>query len=180
MRKTNPQHRWHVTDAEKAEIGRLTQAGVRQSVISRTLKITAPTVSRAQRAMGLPTLLPTPEKEIMRLFKRGWGGYRISKHLRVPANRVFAVMHKNGFQRADKLGIATPPENIARFVAALKRREGYIKTLAKRYGVGFCKARVLAHQVLGTVQFLPGASKPPLSSVFPQKNFDESAGKESA
>ncbi len=166
-------NRWHLTSAEKNEIKRLTDAGVRQSVIARTLKITAPSVSQAQQEMGLPTRLPTPEAEIMRLFRLGWGGYKISKHLKCPANRVWAVMHKNGFQRADKLGIATPPENIARFVQAVKAREGYINALAKKYNVGICKAQRLAREVLGTNRFRPGASKPPLCSVFPQRHYDQ-------
>ena len=57
----------------------------------------------------------------------------------------------------------------------MKRRDGYIKTLAKRYGLGFCYANRLAHLELGTLEFRPGASKPPLSSNFPQKNFDARA-----
>jgi hypothetical protein len=162
--------RWHLSDREKAKIRGLTRRGVRQSVIARTLKITAPTVSKAQRAMGLNTRLIVPEEKIMNLFRAGWAGYKISKHLHVPANRVWETMHKHEFQREDRLGIATPPENIARFVEALKRREDHILRLARKYKVGRCKANRLAHEILGTVQFRPGASKPPLSSNFPQKH----------
>jgi len=164
--------RWHVTEKEKNEIRRLTLAGVRQIVIARTLKITAPRVSAAQRAMGLPTCLVTPEAEIMRLFRAGVGGYEISRRLHCPANRVWAVMHKNGFQRADKFGIWTPQENIDRFTEALRRREDYVVRLAKKYNVGLCKANRIAHQILGTYRFRPGQAKPPLSSDFPQKHHD--------
>jgi hypothetical protein len=151
----------------------MTLRGIRQSVIARELKITAPSVSKAQRAMGLPTHLVIPEEKIMELFRAGWAGYKISKHLHVPANRVWETMHKHGFQREDRLGIATPPENIERFVEALKRREDHILRLARKYKVGLCKANRLAHEVLGCPEFRPGAAKPPLSSNFPQKHHNE-------
>ena len=95
--------RWNVTTAERKKIAEMTKRGVRQSVISRTLGIAAPEVSRAQTEKGLPTVVPTPEKEIMELFRSGVGGYEISKRLKCPVNRVWAVMHKHGFTRADKL-----------------------------------------------------------------------------
>jgi hypothetical protein len=171
MKKSNPRHRWHLTTAERKKIRELTRKGVRQSEISRALGITAPSVSKAQRAMGLPTRLMIPEKKILRLFRRGWGGYKISRHLRVPVNQVYAVAHRNRFRRKDGIGYPEPHGDVAGFIEALKRREGYIKTLAKKFGVGFCQARKLAHQTLGTYRFRPGASKPPLSSNFPQKHF---------
>ncbi len=173
MRKENPKYRWHITDAEKAEIRRLTRAGVRQSEISRRLNITAPSVGKAQRAMGLPTRLPTtptPESEIVALFEQHVPGKEISRRLRCPANRVWAVMHKFGLQN---FNAKTPPENEARFVEALKRREGYIKILARKYRVAFCRAQRLAHEILGTKRFRPGAAKPPLSSDWPQRNHKQ-------
>jgi hypothetical protein len=90
----------------------------------------------------------------------------------VGAQEVFAVAHKNNFIRPDKAGHKTPVENERRFIAALKAREGYIKTLARKYGVAFCRARKIAHEVLDTVEFRRGATWPPLSSNFPQKPFD--------
>jgi hypothetical protein len=175
MKKANPQIRGHVTSQERDEIRKLTLAGVRQSVIARKLKITAPSVSKAQRAMNLPTHIVIPEEQIMELFRAGWAGYKISKHLHVPANRVFAVAHKNNFHREDKAGWKTPMENERRFIEALKRRENYIKVLARKYGMGFCRARQIAHQVLGTSEFRRGVG-PPLSSNYPQKHFDVKVG----
>ncbi len=172
MRKENPQFRWHLTIAEKRKIRRLTLKGIRQSVIARIMHLTAPTVSKVQVSMGLPTHLVIPEKKIMKLFQRGWGGYKISKHLHIPANQVYAVAHKNNFRRPDGIGYPTPHGDVDGFIEALKKKEGYIKTLAKKYGVGFCQARKIAHEVLVTARFRPGASKPPLSSDFPQKHFD--------
>ena len=174
-KKENPTIRGHVIPAERDEIRRLTLQGTRQSVIARTLHITAPTVSKVQRSMGLPTHIVIDEKKIMELFEKGWAGYKIARELRAPANQVFAVAHKNNFHRADKAGWKTPEANVRRFIAALKRREGYIKTLAKKYGVGFCVARQIAHEVLGTVEFRRGMG-PPLSSNFPQKHFDVKVG----
>jgi predicted transcriptional regulator len=176
--KENPKIRGRVTDAEKDEIRRLTLAGVRQSVIARKLKITAPSVSKAQIAMGLPTRLvvpPIPEEAIMKLFSEGWGGYAIAKALHVSTTKVFAVAHKNNFHRADKAGWKTPLENERKFIEAIKRRENYIKVLARKYGMGFCRARELAHQVLGTSEFRRGMG-PPLSSNFPQKHYDAKVG----
>ncbi len=177
MRKANPKFRWHVTAEEKKKIRAMTLAGVRQSVIARELKIGAPAVSKAQREMRLPTCLPVPEKTIMKLFERNWGGYRIAKHLGVAVSAVYKVAHEHNFRRKDGIGYPTPVENERRFVEAVKAREGYIKTLAKKYGVGFCKARRLAHEVLQCPEFRPGACKPPLSSNFPQKHFDPQMGK---
>jgi predicted transcriptional regulator len=175
--KANPKIRGHITAAEKTEIRRLTLAGTRQSVIARTLHITAPTVSKIQRSMGLPTHIVIDEKKIMELFEKGWAGYKIARELHTPANRVFAVAHKNNFHREDKAGWKTPMENERKFIEALKRREGYIRTLAKKYGMASCRARKIAHEILGTIEFRPGASKPPLSSNFPQKHFDVKMGK---
>lgn len=170
MKKANPKIRWHVTDSEKEAIRGMTLSGIRQSVIARTLKLTAPTVSKVQRSFNLPTHLVIPEEKIMELFRAGWAGYKISKHLHVPANQVFAVAHKNGFHRKDKAGYRTPQENIDRFCEAIRNHEDYILTLAKKYGVGICKAGRLARQVLDCPEFRPGACKPPLSSNFPQKH----------
>src|SRR5258708_25276203 len=116
MRKQNPHHRWHLTDAEKKKIRRLTLQRVPQAEISRRLHIGHPTVGKAQRAMGLPTRPPTPEKQIVKLFHEGWGGLRIHKHLRVPANQVYAVFHKHGLRRNP----TTPKENKKRFIAPSK------------------------------------------------------------
>ncbi len=167
MKKENPLIRGHITDAEKAEIERLTRAGVRQSEIARRLGITAPSVSKVQRQMGLSTTLIWPEEKIVELFKLGWGGYRIAKHLKVPVNQVYNIAHKHGLNNGWK---KTPPENEARFIEALKRGEGWIKPLAKKYGVAFCRGNHIAHVVLETPQFRPGASKTTMSSNFPQRN----------
>jgi hypothetical protein len=171
MRKANPHHRWHLSAKEKKTIRRMTKRGIRQSVIARTLGITAPSVSRAQRAMGLPTHLVWPEQRILALFKEGWGGYRISKYLHVPANQVYAVAHKNHFRRKDNVGYPTNSVKEAAFVEAVKRKENYSKRLARQYGVGLCKANRLAKQILGVRRLRPGLSKPSLSSDYPQRHF---------
>jgi hypothetical protein len=87
------------------------------------------------------------------------------------AQSVYAVAHKNGFRPKDAVGYPTPPENERAFIEALKRREDYAIRLARKYGVGICKANRLAHEILGTYRFRPGVAKPPLSSNFPQKHF---------
>jgi hypothetical protein len=173
MRKANPTIRWHVTAEEKLEIRRLTLAGVRQSEISRRLNIGRDTVSKWQVRMGLPTHLVWPERKIVRLFKRGWGGYRISRHLRVPVNQVYAIAHRHGINNGHA---KTPVENERRFIEALKRREDYVVRLARKYKVAFCRANRIAHQILACSQFRPGASKPPLSSNFPQRHHRKSLG----
>jgi transposase-like protein len=171
--KLTPKRRWHLTAEEKREIARRTRAGERQSKIARALGIGAPSVSRAQRAMGLPTRLVIPEEQILELFRQGWGGCRISKALHVPVNQVFAVAHKNNFRRADKRGYPTPVENEARFIEAVRNREDYCARMAAKYGIGITKAQRLARIVLNTPRFRPGASKPALSSDFPQKHHDK-------
>jgi hypothetical protein len=176
MQKSNPQFRGHVTVQEKAAIRRMTLRGVRQSIIARKLKITPPTVSKVQRSFNLPTRLVVPEARIMELFRKGWGGYRIHHFLKVPVNQIYAVAHRNNFKRADGVGYPTPPENEARFIDALKRREDYAKRLAHKYKIGLCKANRLAHEILGCPEFRPGLSKPVLSSNFPQNNYAKRHG----
>src|SRR4029077_15411806 len=116
MRKPNPTIGWHVTEKERKAIRRMTLKGIRQSVIARTLKITAPSVSKAQRAMGLPTRLIVPEEKIMELFRKGWGGYKIHRVLRIPTNQIYRIAHLHGFRRPDGAGYPTKPENEARFI----------------------------------------------------------------
>jgi hypothetical protein len=176
MRKQNPQFRWHLTAKEKREIARRTRARERQSEIARAMHLTAPTVGKAQREMGLPTRLVVPEKKILELFEKGWGGYRISRHLHVPVNQVYAVAHRNHFHRADGAGYPTPAENEARFIAAVRNREDYIIRLARKYEIGICKAQRLAREILATPRFRPGLSQPALSSDFPQRHYDVALG----
>jgi DNA-binding CsgD family transcriptional regulator len=169
MRKPN---RWHLTAAERGRIRRLTLQRVPQSTIGRILGIGRSTVSKWQARMGLPTRVPIPEKKILQLFAKGWGGYKIAKRLHIAVSAVYKVAHKNNFHREDNAGYPTPPENEKRLIEALQRRENYAKRLAKKYGVGLVKANRLAHEVLACPEFRPGLSKPVLSSNFPQKHFD--------
>src|SRR6202021_2547199 len=125
MRKQNPQFRWHLSAKEKQTIRRMTKRGIRQSVIARTLGIKAPSVSRAQKQMSLPTRPPTPEKTIVELFHKGWGGLKIHRFLQVPANQVYATFHKYGLRREDGVGYPTDPVKEAAFVEAVKRKENY-------------------------------------------------------
>src|SRR5690242_11120275 len=98
--------RGHLTKAEKKQIRALTKKGVRQSEIARRLGITAPSVSKAQKQMGLPTRVPTPEAQILALFRQRVPGVEISKRLKCPANRVWAIAHKHGIHN----GHARTPE----------------------------------------------------------------------
>jgi hypothetical protein len=167
MRKENPKKRWHLTAEEIEQIRKLTLQGMRQGKIAKLLHLGRDTVGQWQVRMGLPTVPPIPEEEILKLFKLKWGGYRIAKHLHVPRNQVYAIAHEHGLT----LGWSkTPPENEARFIEALKRGENYRIRLARKYGVAICRAREIAKQVLKTERFRPGLSKPPLSSDFPQRH----------
>jgi hypothetical protein len=163
--------RGKLTQSERNRIRRMTLKGIRQSVIARKLGITAPSISKAQRSMGLDTHLTIPEDEIMRLFREGWGGYRIHRFLKVPTNQIYRVAHEHGFRRTDGVGYPEPHGDIAGFVDALKRRDDHIVNLREKFGLGVCQANRLAHKILGTVRFCPGASKPPLSSNFPQNSY---------
>lgn len=173
MRKQNPKHRWHVTDKEKKEIARLTRAHVPQSSIARILGIGRDTVAKWQVRMNLPTVPPLPEDKIMELFEKSWGGYRIAKHLGVAVSAVYKVAHKNKFRRADGIGYPQPHGDIVAFTEAVKRGEGYIKELARKHKVGFCQARRIAHEVRACPEFRRGLAKPPLSSNFPQRHYDQ-------
>ena len=112
--KEAPKNRWHVTNQERKQIKKLTMARVPQATIARLLKLGAPSVSRVQRSLGLPTVIETPEQEIVQLFAKGWSGLKISKYLRCPANRIWAVRAKHGITRADGAGSGSPKGNIPR------------------------------------------------------------------
>jgi len=163
--------RWHLTDEEKRQIKKLTRAKIRQSEISKLLRVGRDTVAKWQMRMGLPTRspLPAPEEKIMRLFERGLGGYTIAKRLHIPAYRVFKVAHKNNFHRKHNTGFADPEANVEGFIAAVKRRDDHIVNLAEKFNIGKVKANKIAHEVLKTLRFRSGRSKPPLSSNFPQR-----------
>jgi hypothetical protein len=164
--------RWHLTDAEKAEIRRLTRARVRQSEIAPRLGITAPSVSKAQRKMGLPTKLPTPEAKIVALFNKGVPGLEISKRLHCPANRVWAVRRKHGIRRNRERG-RRAKRDIAGFCEAIKRREGHVRPLARRFGSSDGTAYAIAHSVVGRGKFKGGPATPPMSSVFPVAGWNQ-------
>lgn len=167
--------RGHLTSGEKRKIRRLTLAGWRQSKIARHLRITAPSVSKTQRAMGLPTIVPIDESEVERLFKAGCGGYQIAKHLRVSVPRIYEVLHRRGLRR-DGRGSEYAGADVVGFIAAVKNRSDYINRLAEKFHIGICKAQRIAREVLNCPEFRPGLSKPPLSSNFPQKYFETFPG----
>jgi hypothetical protein len=164
--------RWHLTAKEIRQIRKFTLQRVPQATIARIMCIGRDTVGKWQVRMGLPTRAPVPEKKILELFEKGWGGYRIAKHLHVAVSAVYKVAHKNSFHRADGAGYPTPAENEARFIAAVRNREDYIIRLARKYKIGICKAQRLAREILATPRFRPGLSQPALSSDFPQRHFD--------
>jgi hypothetical protein len=164
--------RWHLTNEEKKKIRELTLKLVPQATIARRLNMDLRTLNRHQVWMRLAARPAIPEKRIMELFRKGWGGYRIARHLKIAVSAVYKIAHKNNFRRADGIGYPEPHGDVAAFIEAIKARQGYIKVLAKKYGVGFCAARRIAHEVLACPEFRPGACKPPLSSNFPQKSFD--------
>src|SRR5579863_2619742 len=124
--------RRHLTKAELGQIRALTLAGVRQSEISRKLHIGRDTVSKWQVRLGLPTRPTVPEDEIIRLFQKGWGGYKIHRFLKVPVNQIYRVAHQRGFKRADRIGYPEPHGDVAGFIEAVKNREDHITTLREK------------------------------------------------
>lgn len=173
-RKAVKNKRWHLTKREKERIRRLTRAGMRQSEIARKLHIGADTISVWQRRLGLPTVPPLPETEILRLLRQGKGQNRIHRILRVSQPKVHAVMVANGIHRSDQ---QTVKGDIEGFIEAIKNREGHIRALRKRFGLGYEQAHKLAHRVLRTKRFRPGAVKSVLSSDWPQKHHRKKGSK---
>ena len=172
MKKNHPQIRWHLTDGEKETIRQLTLAGTPQATIARTLQMDLRTLNRHQVWMRLATRPPIPEKQIMLLFEKGWGGYKIAEFLGIAVSATYKIAHKNNFKRLDGIGYPEPHGNISAFIEDIKRGRGYIKELARKHKVGFCQARKIAHEIRACPEFRRGMAKPPLSSNFPQKHFD--------
>jgi DNA invertase Pin-like site-specific DNA recombinase len=171
---------WPLTADQQKQLRAMTKRGMLQTEIGEHFGVVRAVIGRWQQRLGLrepyqglptrPKTVEIPEEAIVKLFNLGLGGVRIAKLLHVSVPTVYKVAHKhnlsNGWQQ-------TPAENEARFIEALKNREGYIRTLAKRYSVAFCRANRLAHEILGTYRFRPGAGKPPLDSHFPQCHHEK-------
>jgi DNA-binding transcriptional ArsR family regulator len=163
----------------RAKVLELHRAGLSAKQIARKLGVTYSAVHKHLSAAGVsrhqhgPQRKPVDEQRVVELFRQGFGGYTIAKMLHAPANQVFEMRKKYGIPYSkDGRGNPQPKGDIAGFLKDLERRAGYIAPLAKKHGLGICKANQLAHEYLGCIEFRPGASTPPLSSNFPMKEFD--------
>src|SRR5437899_7883267 len=113
MHKEHPEIRWHLTNEEKKTIRNLTLKRVPQGDIAKRLHMDLRTLNRHQVWMRLAARPPIPEKRIMQLFRKGWGGYKIAKHLGIAVSAVYKIAHKNGFRRADGIGYPQPHGDVA-------------------------------------------------------------------
>lgn len=170
MRNQNPKVRWHLTPREKTRIRRLTREGRRQSEIARIMGIGRDTISKWQVNMGLPTIPPVPEEEIVRLLRDGVGQNRIHKMLGVSQPIVHRIMVKHGIVHK---GGRLSPELREKVVAAIREGENYLNHLADRFGIAPQTIQRIAHEVRGVPRFKGGRVKPPLSSDFPQRYFPQ-------
>lgn len=174
-----------MSDEQQALLKTMTADGKTREEIGKRLGVKPATVYVWQKRFGIarkergPIVTPiTPEleAEVVGLLRKGNGLMSVHKATGISMPRITRIRDK--YRIAPRIQ-KTPKANEQRFIAALKRREGYIRTLAKKYGVAFCRAKRLAHTTLGKGRFCPGATKPPLSSQYPQKwfktfNFEQS------
>jgi hypothetical protein len=108
----------------------------------------------------------------MRLLQKGLGLHPVARKLGIPMYRVRRVAKKNHWRRAEgNTGLADPEANVPGFIEAVKNREDHVRNLAHKFCIGEVRAYKIAHELLKTIRFRPGRSKPALSSAFPQKHF---------
>jgi hypothetical protein len=154
--------RGNITEKERRQIVALTRRGWKQVRIARKLGITAPSISKAQRAAGLPTRPRfAPDIFVVQFFQEGWPGRRIARHLHMPLERVYAAAHRLGFHYVKPLvgdGLA-----FVKDVKDVKKRD-YVNRLAKKHGVAWATALRLAHRTTGIRRFKKGKGAPPLTS----------------
>jgi hypothetical protein len=163
-----------LTAQDRARIKQLHEAGLLQVEIARAIGRHCDSVRKVLQEMGLPTqrpATPVPEDKICELWHQGFGVPRIHEALHVSHRKVMATLKKLGLHR-DRPKLKG---DVAGFIAALREKPDYITRLAKKFGLRESRAQIIAREVLATLQFRPGPSKPPLSSDFPQKHFDRPA-----
>ncbi|HXC33934.1 MAG TPA: helix-turn-helix domain-containing protein [Verrucomicrobiae bacterium] len=148
-----------LSEKQKRKIVALARRGWKQGAIARELGLHPQTVAKTQRAAGLPTRPYPPDVLILELFQEGWSGGRIAKYLRTSVSHTYAVAHRHHFQH-----VRTIKGDVLGFVEAVKKREGYILHLARKFGLGLFHARRLARAVLGVEMFRRGGTAPPLTA----------------
>jgi transposase len=142
--------RGRLTDKEKQQIRELTLAGVRQSDISRRLKIHRGTVCRAQRRCNLPTRIGIPEEQIRKLHQEGKSQKQIAALLGRPRGLVYRWQKKLGLTakrhgpRSPELDATQKVEVLARLKRGdswksicdeLKVRDSAVRRIAKENGI---------------------------------------------
>ena len=133
-----------ISGAQKARIKKFS-GRMRTSDIARKLGLPVPTVFSFQRTLGLPTKLVMRETEVVALTGKGWGTARISKHFSCSVFTIDRILRKHRRQSAAKQRAA----NERAFKAAVRLREGSVRALAVKFGVGIVRAYTLAHEMLG-------------------------------
>jgi hypothetical protein len=164
-----------LTAAEKKKIIALTRSGdLKQIEIAAAMKCGVDTIRAVQQAAGLKLwreLTPEVEKECVELLRQGTGQYRTSQMTRVSEPKIRQLMRKHGIVH-ESGGRALTAEKRAQIAEAIRRREDYCTQLARKFGVSKKTVGKIAHQILGPGRLLGWPVWPPMSSVFPQTNFD--------
>ncbi len=93
------------SDALRQEILKRTRAGELQKHIARALRLSKDTVGKIQREHGLQpypgfTLTAKKEKQVIALFKAGFGQPYITKTSHVPGHIVYEIRDRHGLRRA--------------------------------------------------------------------------------
>src|SRR5713101_2194367 len=88
-------------DATRQEILKRTRAGEKQKQIARAMRLCKGTIAKIERESGLQrhpgfTLTAKKEKQVIALFKAGFGQPYITKATGVPPHIVYEVRDRNG------------------------------------------------------------------------------------
>jgi transposase len=160
----------------RRRISELKREGLSQKEISARLHVHRNSVYRHLRALGLTGNLPGPQnrpdkktqRKILALLMR-MSRKDVQQKLGVSEWAVRKIAEANSIR-----GI--PPAVRAKIAEEIRGHHNYLSDILwkfRNHRVGYKTVRQIAREELGPAYFRKGASKPPLSSDFPQRYFPQ-------
>jgi hypothetical protein len=164
-----------IADDVIEKIRELQSQGLGTGAIGERLGLSLGVVTKYKKILGLPVWPPLPEKEILKLLRKGLAPRTIAQRLRVSYRRTRKFAHAHGIGRPRPKLTAAQKKLLTADILA---REASAAALAKRYGASYHEVLQMAHDLLACKRFLP-SWRTPLSSYFPSRS-DEPLKKKAA
>jgi transposase len=139
-----------------------------QKEIAEKLGVHRNTIFRHQKALGLHAR-NTPDRKTQRkilALLQTMSRADVERKLHVSTHAVRKIAEANGIRWI-------PPAVRAAIADEIRGHRNYVTDLCWKYRRGYKSVRQIAREELGPGRFRNGASKPPLSSDFPQRYFTQ-------